>query len=670
MTEVMVRKRNVVSEELRAAGKKRSLRHRPALAVVLALSAFLNLYHLTDEGYGIPYYAAAVKNMLTSWHNFFFVSFDAGFVSVDKPPLGLWIQAASAKLFGFHSLSLLLPQAIAGVLCVAVLYHLVRRSFGPVAGLLAALVLAVTPISVATSRSNTMDMLLVLTVLLAVWTFLHATETGRLRWLLLGAVVMGLGFNIKMLEAFLVLPAFYLLYLVAAPATWRRRFVHLGVATLVLLVVSLSWAVVVDLTPADQRPYVGSSSNDTVTNLILGYNGLDRLWGTTFRGGEAISAGALGGPSLGVSQNGEPGPFRLLNHQYAGQIGWLLPIAVVGLLAASRQRPLRLPLDRKQQALVLWGTWFFTTAPYFSVAGGQHRYYTVMLAPAIAALVGAGVVALWSDYRSPGRSEWLLPLALVGTAALQVHILSGYEGWSMRLTPVIIGLCFIAAVVLVVLPHDSKPKTGAYAAVATAAGVMALLIAPTVWASYQVFEGPRGTMPLAGPLTAQVSADGFGGVNTQGSLGGGNIPSVNQSPFGIVQPSGPPDGRSPSGASMSVASRSTADPALVDFLLANQGNAKYLVASNSASSTAPIILSTDEPVISLGGFNGLDPVFTNKQIADLVNEGTVRFFLVPDKQHMSCEQVPRQLWNSAAREQVENPSVQNRVLYDCGAGSR
>src|SRR4051812_5256105 len=194
--------------------------HWFALAAVLVLSAFLNLYHLTDEGYGIPYYAAAVKNMLTSWHNFFFVSFDAGFVSVDKPPLGLWIQAASAKLFGFHGLSLLLPQAIAGVLCVAVLYHLVRRSFGPVAGLLAALVLAVTPISVATSRSNTMDMLLVLTVLLAAWTFVHATESGRLRWLLLGAVMMGLGFNIKMLEAFLVLPAFYLLYLVAAPATW------------------------------------------------------------------------------------------------------------------------------------------------------------------------------------------------------------------------------------------------------------------------------------------------------------------------------------------------------------------------------------------------------------------------------------------------------------------
>src|SRR5919202_3604657 len=256
--------------------------HRFALAVVLILSAFLNLFRLTNEGYGILYYAAAVKNMLTSWHNFFFVSFDSGFVSVDKPPLGLWIQAASAYLFGFRGLSLLLPQALAGVLCVALIYYLVRRTFGGVAGLIAALVLAVTPISVATSRSNTMDMLLVLSVLLAAWAFIRAAQSGSLGWLVVGAVMMGLGFNIKMLEAFLALPAFYLLYLTGAPVRLRRRLAHLGVATVVLLMVSFSWAVVVALTPADQRPYVGSTSDNSVTNLILGYNGLDRLLGTSY----------------------------------------------------------------------------------------------------------------------------------------------------------------------------------------------------------------------------------------------------------------------------------------------------------------------------------------------------------------------------------------------------
>ncbi|MEJ7816902.1 MAG: glycosyltransferase family 39 protein, partial [Rubrobacter sp.] len=274
MTQELTRKRTIISDGMRVPTAPW---HRLALAAILLLSAFLNLFRLTNEGYGIIYYAAAIKDMLASWHNFFFVSFDAGFVSVDKPPLGLWIQAASAYLLGFSGLSVLLPQALAGILCVALLYLLVHRAFGPVAALVAALTLAVTPISVATSRNNTMDMLLVLTVLLAAWAFIHAAESGRLRWLLVGAVVVGLGFNIKMLEAYLVLPAFYLLYMVAAPVSWRRRIVHLGVATVVLLVVSLSWAVVVDLTPATQRPYVGSTSDDTVTDLILGYNGLDRL---------------------------------------------------------------------------------------------------------------------------------------------------------------------------------------------------------------------------------------------------------------------------------------------------------------------------------------------------------------------------------------------------------
>src|SRR4051812_1876366 len=338
MTQEVSRNRTAIS------GDTRSLVSNPpwhglSLAAVLILSAFLNLFRLTSEGYGNAYYAAAVKNMLTSWHNFFFVSFDAGFVSVDKPPLGLWIQAASAKLFGFNSLSLLLPQALAGVLSVALLYYLVRRAFGPVAGLVAALVLAVTPVAVGVERTNNADGLLVLTVLVAAWAVIRATETGRLRWLLVGAVVVGLGFNIKMLEAYLVLPALYLLYLLASPVSWWRRFVHLGIATAVLLGVSLSWAVVVDLTPADQRPYVGSSSNNSALDLAFGYNGATRLLGRgegrpggegQFEqqapavqgnaqegppGGQGGQFGPGGGGPGGAGENGEAGLLRLLDQQ-------------------------------------------------------------------------------------------------------------------------------------------------------------------------------------------------------------------------------------------------------------------------------------------------------------------------------------------------------------------
>src|ERR687890_1465479 len=248
MTQQLTQRRPTPAGEARALATKIAW-HQLVLAAILVLSAFLNLYNLPSEGYANTYYAAGVKNMLTSWSNFFFVSFDSGFVSIDKPPLGLWIQAANAWLFGFHGWALLLPQAIAGVLCVALIYHLVRRPFGPVAGLIAALALALTPIVVSTSRNNTIDMLVGLTVLVAAWAVVRATETGRLRWLLLCAVIVGLGFNIKMMQAFLVLPAFYLLYLVAGPVPRLRRFVHLGLATVVLLAVSLSWAVAVDLTP-------------------------------------------------------------------------------------------------------------------------------------------------------------------------------------------------------------------------------------------------------------------------------------------------------------------------------------------------------------------------------------------------------------------------------------
>src|SRR5215216_1008419 len=446
--------------------------HLLLLSAVLALSAFLNLSRLTSEGYANIYYAATVKNMLASWHNFFFVSYDAGFVSVDKPPLGFWIQAASAYLFGFHGWSILLPQALAGVFSVALLYYLVRRSFGPVAGLLAALALALTPISVATDRSNNLESLLALTVLLAAWAFILAAETGRLRWLVMGALVVGVGFNIKMLEAFVVLPALYLLYLVAAQVGWRGRMVHLGLATVVIVAASLPWVVAVDLTPAEQRPYVGSSSFNTVTDLIVGWDGVERLVGSD-------------------KDVGDPGPFRLLNRELAGQIGWLLPLAIVGLVAASwrswQGRP-RLPLSRKEdQALMLWGTWLTSQVVFFSVAGDWDPYYLAMLAPAVAALVGAGVVALWDDYRRSGWRGWLLPLTLVGVASLQLYILALYPDWSHWLTPTIVILCLAAAASLVVTRPTPPLRVSGYPLVAISVGVLSLFLAPSVWAASTIW---------------------------------------------------------------------------------------------------------------------------------------------------------------------------------------
>src|SRR5215217_2872890 len=628
------------------------------LTAILALSAFLNLSRLTSEGYANLYYAATVKDMLTSWHNFFFASYDAGFVSVDKPPLGFWVQATSAYLFGFHGWSLLLPQALAGILSVALLYHLVGRSFGPVAGLLAALALALTPISVATNRHNNLESLLVLAVVLAAWAFILAVETGRLRWLVVGGLVMGLlGFNIKMLEAFLVLPAFYVLYLVAAPVGWRRRMIHLGLATVVIVAASLPWVVAVNLTPPEQRPYVGSSSFNTVTDLIVGWNGVERVVGND-------------------KGEGDPGPLRLLNPQLGGQIGWLLGLAIVGLVVASWRiwegRP-RLPLSRKEdQALVLWGTWLISQVVFFSVAGDWDPYYLAMLAPAVGALVGAGVVALWDDYRGQGWRGWLLPLTLVGVASLQLYILSLYPDWSHWLAPTIAILCLAAAASLVAARPKRGLKVSGYPLAAISVGILSLFLAPSIWAASTMWYGAETRSPTAGPQAK---------------------PTETSSTF-------PGNGNKVA--------------RLVDYLQANQGDATYLVAAIRSDLASPIILNTDEPVIAFGGFEGRDPVFSIKRLGGLVNQGSVRFFVIVKRdieraakldtagrrpklgdnqvrleelQHLkarlkaledfhenkevrwitdNCEQIPQGLWQSSA----SNSSNSTALLYDCGTGAR
>ena len=249
-----------------------------ALSLILILSLILNLANLNIEGYANQYYAAGVKSMTLSLKNFFFISFDpASFVSIDKPPLGFWIQAIFAKIFGFSGWSIILPQAIAGVVSAGLIYVIVKRSFGTAAGLISAICLAVTPVFVAVSRNNTCDNLLVLTLLLACLVLSKAAEKGKLKYLLIGLAIVGIGFNIKMLQAYMIIPAIYITYLLSNTVSFKKRIVHLMAGTVMLLLVSLSWAFIVDLIPEKSRPYVGSSTNNSVMELIMGHNGLERL---------------------------------------------------------------------------------------------------------------------------------------------------------------------------------------------------------------------------------------------------------------------------------------------------------------------------------------------------------------------------------------------------------
>ena len=629
--------------------------HRISLLVILALAAVLNFTGLSREGYNNQYYAAAVRSMSQSWHNFFFASFDpGGFVTIDKPPLGFWFQVASVKLFGFNGVALLIPQALAGVLAVALLYYLVSRSFGCVSGLIAAIALAVTPISVLTSRNNTIDGTLVLFVLLGAWAVLRAAETGKLRWLLLCAAFVGLGFNIKMLEAYLVVPAFGAVYLLGAHVSLRRRIGHLLVALGVMLAISLSWVTAVDLTPASQRPWVDSTTTNSELDLAIGYNGLQRITGNHSVGGSAqpglgrspsigssaaspgFLGGSPGGGPGGVTENGPTGPLRLLDTQLGSQIAWLLPLAILGLLLALWQsRPRLRLLDDQQRQLALWGVWLLTTGAFFSVALFFHTYYLAMMAPAVCALAGVGVVALWKEYRrEQSPIWWWLPVAIVAGALVEKRILAAYPSYSSWLTPLVLAACVLASLVLVLFQPRvfENLRTGVFAAVVA---TLALMAPQTVFAAYTTQHTEVGPIVRAGPAASGVST-GFG-------RGGGGFPRGNGSfgprPFGGRVPGrfgggGPPSGAGPPpnsgfgrpfGRGLRGAQVNTK---LVTYLEKNRGSAKYLVATSSSNAAAPIIIATGIPVMSLGGFSGSDPILSTATLAKLAKAGEVKYFML------------------------------------------
>jgi 4-amino-4-deoxy-L-arabinose transferase-like glycosyltransferase len=606
---------------------------RIGLAGVLILAGVLNFYGLNKEGYGNTYYASAVRSMMQNWHNFFFNSFDpGGFVTIDKPPLGFWLQVVSAKIFGFNGVALMLPQAIAGVLSVASLSSPVRRIFGGAAGLLAALALAVTPISVVASRNNIIDGTLVFTVLLGAWAVTRAVETGKLRWLLLCALFVGLGFNIKMLEAFLVVPAFGLMYLLGARIGWGRRIAYLVVAGVALLAISFSWVTAVDLTPASQRPFVDSTTTNSELDLAIGYNGLQRLTGRAAPGGGSRTGGNRGGATAGppggftAGETGAAGPLRLLNTQLGGQIGWLLPLAVIGFFAAALQSRRRWPLDDRQLSLVLWGTWLLTMGVFFSIAGFFHTYYLVMMGPAIAALAGIGLVSLWTAYRSSSWGWWLLPASLLAVAAVQAHLLADYSSWARWLTPLIVGSCALAAIALVIAHF--RPRLGMrWAIPAVLLGVVGLLSAPAAWAETSVANSSSGLIPSAGPSAS--GGGGGGGVFRRGPGGFGGFGRGDSRPRnGFRPPAGFPAGGFRGGRGFG-GGDTTANSGLLSYLEKHQGTTKFLVATSNASTAESYILSTGKPVMAMGGFLGSDPILNAAKVANLVKNGTVRYFLLP-----------------------------------------
>jgi 4-amino-4-deoxy-L-arabinose transferase-like glycosyltransferase len=485
-----------------------------SLVGLLAATAALYLWSLGASGWANGFYSAAVLAATKSWKAFLFGSFDSSnFITVDKPPASLWVMDVSARLFGVNAWSILVPQALEGVASVGLLYATVRRHFGHAAGLIAGAVLALTPVAVLMFRYNNPDSLLVLLLVGSAYALTRALEGGRTRWLVLAGVLVGFGFLTKMMGAFLVLPGFAAVYLLAAPVSMWRRIRQLLAAGVAVLVSAGWWVAMVTLWPAADRPYIGGSTGNSELNLIFGYNGFGRLTGS-----ETGSVGGGGGG--GTSAWGPTGLLRMFNSTFGNQTSWLIPAALllIGALLWLRWRAPR--TDGKRAAALLWGSWLVVTALVFSLAQGIiHPYYTVALAPAIGALVGMGGVELWRR-RDRVVARALLAVALAGTVVWAYALLTQSPDWLPWLRTAVLIAGLATALVLLVPPMRWR-----IAAVVLAGCVLATALAgPTAYAIDTAATPHSGSIPSAGPAAAGANGGpGGGGIGgpTAGLPGAG-----------------------------------------------------------------------------------------------------------------------------------------------------
>ncbi|EZP75785.1 glycosyl transferase family protein [Parageobacillus genomosp. 1] len=642
------------------------------LAIVL-ISIFLHFYHIGNAGSNV-YYTAAAKSMTANWKAFFFAALDPeGFITVDKPPVALWFQALSVAIFGVSDWSVLLPEALAGVGSTLLVYFIVKPFAGRAAARWSSLIFTCTPIFVAVARTNNIDAILIFTLLVAAWALMKAVQKQRLSWLFVSFALVGVGFNMKMLQAYMVLPAFYLFYWLAGKASWKKRLWHLTAATVVVLAVSLSYAVIIDAIPKDKRPYIGSSQTNSVLELALGYNGLDRLTGAAGPGGKRAMRGDIefqggngqtnrsaneaspsslsdhqndsiysppnlngerpmgssrpnGGqpPSgmggIGRGETGEPGVFRLFQQQLAGQISWLLPFVLfvtIGLFASIRRQRAITPLHR---FVLFWFAWLVPMAVFFSVAGFYHRYYLSMMAPAIAVLVAVGSELLWQFYKEQGGFwQWLFPSALLMTFLFESYVVFQHRSSLSSIWPLSLALYGLAVVCFL---HAFRHHRKAALYLKTAS-LLGLLVMPFYWSLTPLLYGGNSVIPYAGPDLKRPNEYG------QRAFGGGEEREVNSD--------------------------------LLAYLEKHYNGEKYLAATIRANTAAELMLKTDKAVMAMGGFLGTDPVLTTEQLAKMAKNGEVKYFLISGfggggegnseliqwiETH--CQEVPQEEWQTNA----------------------
>ncbi|WTZ53406.1 glycosyltransferase family 39 protein [Nocardia sp. NBC_01388] len=567
---------------------------RPSLWALLVATAVLYLWGLSRSGWANDFYAAAVQAGTQSWKALLFGSLDAGnAITVDKPPASLWVMGLSGRVFGFSSFSMLLPQALMGVASVGLVYGAVRRWSGPAAGLLAGVALAVTPVAALMFRFDNPDALLVLLLVAAAYCTVRATANGSGRWLALAGVAVGFGFLTKMMQAFLVLPALGLVFLVAAPIGLRHRIVRL-LGAFAALVVSGGWFVaLVSLWPSASRPYIGGSTDNSMLELALGYNGLGRVLG-----GEGNGGGGGGG---NTGFGGSTGITRLFGDSMGTEISWLLPAALIGLIAGlwfTRRTP---RTGRSRAALLLWGGWLLVTGVVFSYMQGTiHPYYTVALAPAIAALIGVSVVELWRA-RQFRTARIALAAMAATTGVWNFILLDRTPDWYPPLRwIVLIGSSVIAAIVAV-----GAHQLGKFTAVVAIAGLLFGLAGTTAYALETAATAHTGSIPTSGPV---VPGQGMGGGP------GGGAPAES-SPGDAVTGR---EGGGPGGSS--------ATNTELQQLVKHTGT-RWAAATVGSQSAGSLELATGASVMAIGGFTGSDNSPTLTQFQQYVTDGEVTYFI-------------------------------------------